>query len=138
MGFHVSCAKGASQNFGLKTGESLENRRPEWTEGMLCLCSRRISRVHIRTMRVSATRSLWVHVKQHFAEQPRLACRYRHQKTGMPGILANVSTLVYYSSFHFLFHYPIITPMYDSRFHFLFHHPIILPIYYSSFHFIFH
>ena len=47
-------------------------------------------------------------------------------------------TPVYYSSFHFLFHYPSITPIYYSSFHFLFHYPIITPIYCSSFHFIFH
>ena len=54
-------------------------------------------------------------------------------KTGNPYI-----TPIYYSSFHFLFHYPYITPIYYSSFHFLFHYPYITPIYYSSFHFIFH
>ena len=47
-------------------------------------------------------------------------------------------TPIYYSSFHFLFHYPNITPICHSSFHFLFHYPNISPIYYSSFHFLFH
>ena len=42
------------------------------------------------------------------------------------------------SSFHFLFHYPNITPTYYSSYHFLVHYPNITPIYYSSFHFLFH
>ena len=44
---------------------------------------------------------------------------------------ASQKSSIYYNSFHFVFHYPIITPIYYT----IFHYPIITPIYYSSFHY---
>ena len=41
-------------------------------------------------------------------------------------------TPIYYSSFHFLFHYPKITPIYYSSCQVLFHFPKISPILYTN------
>ena len=69
-------------------------------------------------------------------EQSCGARRHKGKGKGVPGRSDQPQPLN--SSFHFLFHYPNLTPIYYSSFHFIFLYPHIATIYFSSFNLIFH
>ena len=56
-------------------------------------------------------------VHSNFQHTPEFALLFFGNKFEVSGcIITPIYTLVYYSSFHFLFHYPYITPIYYSSF----------------------